>query len=224
MSDSEALVTRSMIEDFAEDAQALSVLLDEEPERRRVLVNYAKYLLGDPPRSYAALADYLEMYGSEYLFPDITQLFQGRRWDYIYELGPGTGWLINALGPWGLERYAVDKRESIYRKKEGVKFRVQDLEQFPEFIGDPPPGGPEVLVIANQFLHCVDNWQEIIRNNRAEWLVIEVRNQAWMHQMAAFGATPIEPRELIEEFHRANYVLVEKRISPILQLTFWRPL
>lgn len=206
--------------------QAMAVDLPEDYELRRLLVGYTKYLLGPKPRSYQALAEFLEFYGREYVLPQIESLLQGTRWKQIVELGPGTGWLIASLGAyvdWGGSRYAFDRRTSLFQPHAGVKFIEKNLESNGEFMVLTNHGPDDTLVVANQFLHCVDNWQWIIYWNRASWLVAEVNSGAWMRQMRAFGASPLTPKQITDAFKSNGYVERGRRQTQTINVTLWSP-
>lgn len=214
---------RAYTENLMSSAQKLVVMLDGDPKGKAVLRQYMKFLFSERPRSYADLAEFLEWYGKNFLYEDIERVLQGRRYKRIMELGSGTGWLINSLSHYAEERMALDKRTALINRKEGVMFLGQDLELKPEFLKDSYLPGT-ALIIANQFLHCVDNRDVIVRINRADWLVIEVISIEWRKQLRLFGATPLSPAEVSDLFGHNEYKLLEHRRSGMVELTYWRPL
>lgn len=221
----EVLDIRYHVENLARSAQALSTLLAEDEGMREILYGYAKYLLGNKPHSYQALAEYLEMYGMKYLLPDIEQVLRGTSWKTIIELGPGTGWLLRRLGTF-LEfegkRYAFDKREALFLQRDfPCKFQVQDLEVDPRIWVDCESSN--TLIVANQFLHCVSNWREVIRVNRAYWLCVEVSSLTWREQMRKYGAEPLTRADLMNAFLAEGYRLIVQRPTSLLHITHWAP-
>lgn len=219
-----AVDTRFHVESLARSAQALAVIAEQDPELREVMLGYVKFLLGEKPRAYPALASYLELYGEKYLLPEIDRVLQGKLWSQIIELGPGTGWLIKQLGrvlQYGGHRIAIDKRETLFVPHNAVHFLAMDLEEHSSFLGQEDPEG--TLIVANQFLHCVDNWREIIKGNRADWLVVEVSSLIWKEQLRKFGASPLMIIDIIQEFEKAGYKLVSQKPTSLLHVSLWRP-
>lgn len=241
------MTVRTHVEQFMDSAQALSVSLKHDPLSRARLRDYARYLFGSydtdlmDAQPYAYLANFLEWYGERYIFPKIidmvveTELPRRLVFDKIVELGPGTGWLIKALAPQfsHAKCYAVDKRIFLYREGEGVKFIDRNLENADE-IADLRKDlalTRSSLIIANQFLHCVENPIRVIDEFAEQtWLVVEVDSDPilphWASQMKLFGATPMSDKDLVRAFDQSGkYGLRRTWRSPMpgLVLSLFEP-
>lgn len=225
---------RSEIELLMSSTQALAVLLDKEMFAKAQIRGYVDFLLtSKDQRVYSYLANFLEWYGVEYVLPEVLDLLKqfGPFPPTAVELGAGSGWLIGGLGEQYRQpalfkdRYAIDKRPELYKPQVGVKFMKVDLEdtRMPLFIPS------DCLIIANHFLHCVDNWEEVIGfYAKSTWLVIEPRKYAeefpyWYTQMELFGAKPIDEIELLEGFNENGLGLVVEAGIPGQAITLWRP-
>ncbi len=214
---------------FLGSAQGLAVLLEKDYITREKIRRYAAFLLADKDdREYADLAEFLEWFGKRYLWPVIMEDVMKFIPDRIHracEFGPGTGWLIKLLQEFRFfDAYAIDKRASLF-DAEGVRFMQKDLEHRPGELFLPEP----TLIIANQFLHCVDNPQEIVHAFRNQWwLVIEPTTDDdefpyWHSQMALFGATPRTPDE-IEMMFKSEGFEIAYDDTPSLWISLWKPL
>ena len=217
------------VEEFSRGAQRLATLLEEDDVKTRTLLwEYAKYLLGEKPRNYGALARYLQFYGEMFLLEEIEDILHGKTFSRLIELGPGTGWLGQRLRShltWGGRSLAIDKRDTLFQMRAGVEFFLRDLETDPNFTDLLSIGSyhSDVLVVANQFLHCVENWEEIIRVNPATWLVVEVDSFAWKNQMRRFGADPLTRSEIFSGFVMAGYELEARKRLDLVSAYLWRP-
>lgn len=214
-------------------AQALAVKLKDDKTARNRLKGYVSFLLDDSPdRQYYRLADFLDWYGTKYLLTRIQDFIKSivvnslfPKFSTYVELGPGTGWLIGGLASFvpNAEFYAVDRRPEIYYPRPNVKFYNTDLENEVMVL---PKGS---LIIANQFLHCIDNWGELIEKQKDHWwVVIEPEADSdefpyWYDQMELFGAKPITQEELALAFETHGFDMISDRQFPGQKLNLWRP-
>lgn len=212
------------VDSFITAAQALAVGLKDDDNARRILLNYSAYLLSDKEdREYSDLATFLEWYGRTYLLEHILSAFEivpPHNRTSVAEFGPGTGWLIGDLSAiYPGEFYAIDKRHELFEHQSNVKFMAKDLEQSPGMLYLPHGS----TIIANQFLHCVDNVEELLATFRTQWwVVVEPISRAWRDQMRLFGATPLSGEELDRLFRAAGFTMMYDRF-PSLWITVWRP-
>lgn len=214
MSEEKEVIKRDYSEQLIGTAQSLAIHLSDDPLARARLARYVKYLLADAEeRNYADLTRFLEWYGTKYTLPKIVELLTAselrRVYSTVVEFGPGTGWLIGALANYFPNAYAIEKRPELWERRRNVILMPGDLEsriELTEFRSGFPD---DTLVVANQFLHCVDNAEEIVTMyRRFGWIVIEVDEDLifpdWGRQMAQFGATPIKDDDLERLFLNAG--------------------
>lgn len=213
--------------------QALAVLLHKDVVSRHKIRQYVEFLLGDKPRPYPYLTDFLEWYGLRYLLPVIRNIILANdlELDTAIELGPGTGWLVNSIEDLGFEtRIGIDKRVALYSSRRDVRFINWDLEtpygmKMFEELADS-----RSLIIANHFLHCIDFPSQLVYAARdSMWLVIEPTGVLvdgpfpyWGDQMLLFGAKPLNEEELKEVFESSHFRLVDWRDIPGQKITLWR--
>lgn len=218
---------------YMSSLQGLAVILKDRPGDRDQLLGYGQFLLGEKPRNYYQLADFLEWYGTRYLLPDIRNILLKHEFtiEQVIELGPGTGWLINSLSsifPKTTLRMGIDKRTALYQKAPGVKLRNFDLEKDPTVLYSFSVEFKS-LIIANHFLHCVDNPDKIIYSGSGSpWLVIEPLEENdtfpyWTEQMKLFGSTPLKEHELAKMFINCDLRRLDDRVVAGNRITLWRP-
>lgn len=206
------------VEGAMSTAQALAVLCKDDRRARISIKNYVRFLLSEKEdRDYRDLAQFLQWYGETYVLGDVFDFITQKTIDVRYptaiEFGPGTGWLIGGVAHLFKNAYAVDKRAGLHYPYPNVTFVQRDLEKEPGFLGLETQSIQSVI-IANHFLHCVDDPVEVIKKSPAgAWLVIEPTFSDtvfpfWGRQMADFGATPHRWGELIKYFAEAGYTFV----------------
>lgn len=211
-------------------AQTLAVALKDDLIGRQAVRAYVNFLLEDPQhRQYDRLTQFLDWHGKRQILPavkTIVEKYLDPKPRDVIEFGPGTGWLIKGIRDSFSEAYAVDKR-NLMGFYTGVKFYNVDLEKNPTGLKFPPGA----LIIANQFLHCVDNWAELIfQYNDHPWLVIEIDTDNsvrkfpyWELQLEQFGSKPILNGTLVETFTQHGLARVVMTDAPGLLITLWRP-
>lgn len=213
------MIKRDYIERFMDSAQALAISMKDEPLSRARLRGYAQFLLSSAHDFYyPELAKFLEWYGERYLLPKITDLIvesemtKTHVFHQIVEFGPGTGWLIGHLAETfpHADHYAIDKRPELYLQRSNVThltWNLEDADQVQILKKNFP--FKNALIVANQFLHCIDHPERIVDEfSDQTWLVVEVDNDPilphWALQMKQFGASPIGDRDLSKMFEQAG--------------------
>lgn len=208
----------------------VAVYMQHDQESRAILKNYVRYLLGEPrERSYFDLSDFLEWYGRKYLIQPVHHLLSG----YLpldiktfVEFGPGSGWLIGSFNQQEFDCYAYDKRSILWKHPDGVIFATKDLEQLPTGLKLPKT----TLIIANQFIHCIDWPEQLIREfNKHYWLVIEPMQgippfSNWHEQMRIFGATPQDRETTAEIFMKGGMEIVREEFIRGQWFSLWQPM
>lgn len=200
-----------IIESLMTGAQGAAIEYEDDPLALDRLLRYTHFLLSrNHSTVYKDLTDFLEWYGVRDTLPRIMELLNSidlffSKHRTVVELGPGTGWLIGALADYFSVAYAIEKRIELYTPRKHVHLMEKDLEVDPLDWIIAPEDPPRLLVVANHFLHCLDDPGKVIHSFRPyTWLVIEpytdMRLPYWSEQMKLFGAKPINDDELLTLF------------------------
>lgn len=233
--DANDFVNREGIESVMAALQHATVLLQSDPEMRTALRFYARFLLSDntpSSRMYPDLTEFLALYGKKYILPRV-RAFIFDSWartilpkmTVAIEYGPGSGWLIGGLKDMFEECYAFDKRPQLWRRPAGVIFMNTNFESSPRTIAVRKGS----LVIANQFLHCLEKPEYALSTAlTCYWLVIEPIEGAepfpyWHEQMRLFGADPISARALENKMMNSGFEMIGEEMLQGQWMSLWKP-
>ena len=208
--------------------------IDEElnDEAREALSKYCQYLLSSSEeKSYSDLYKFLAWFGSEYIGPKVISYIQYLKENYfnvstVYDLGCGTGWLGNSIKmQTGLQVIGVDRRQNPAVNL--TKYWIYDLEDAEGFFSFEASFEDEQyfvesekkvpIFIGSHFLHCVNNWVDIIQAFKVPWIIIEPTlistNEPYGQQLKLFGAEPLAEKEIEEAFLSSDYIMEKKEYS-----------
>ena len=233
----------SNIKELLSNIRSVSLDSDIDAEGKNALIKYSRYLLSDEEdKEYDDLYEFLTWFGKKYIFPEVNSWVQDLRYhgnlNRIYDMGCGTGWLgtslknANQAGK-SLKVTGVDRRKpSSYN---GSKLGLDDwwnwdLEvdgEFKAFLRDQRiqtiSSSSKNLFIGSHFLHCVDNWKEIIKSCQSPWIIIEptclTGEEPYSQQLKHFGAEPLSEIVIEQAFLNSGFLMSKK--EQIEDQTLW---
>jgi len=217
----------SNMTELLSDLREMSFSTEVDQKGKDALINYSKYLLSSiDNRKYADLYEFLTWFGKSYIYPEIRNWVKDLKDScgigQVYDMGCGTGWLGSAIKDdiANLPVIGIDKRDIIQfgNLDSHWIYDIESNDGFMAFRTRVKASFHKPVYIGSHFLHCIDNWIEIIQTFKGPWIIVEPTLQTGLEpygkQLALSGSVPLLEKIIEKAFLDNGYQIgIKERIE-----------